>query len=51
MSGLANGRVVAVGADEPLAEHMMVADFFRKLDSRWLMMLGGRGANGDDRWC
>ena len=21
---------VAVGADEPLAEHMMVADFFRK---------------------
>jgi hypothetical protein len=22
--------VVAVGAEEPLAEHMMVADFFRK---------------------
>jgi hypothetical protein len=23
-------RLVAVGAEEPLAEHMMVADFFRK---------------------
>jgi hypothetical protein len=22
--------IVAVGAEEPLAEHMMVADFFRK---------------------
>lgn len=25
---------VAVGATEPLAEHMMVADFFRKLDCK-----------------
>jgi hypothetical protein len=24
------GLTVAVGAEEPLAEHMMVADFFRK---------------------
>ena len=24
---------VAVGAEEPLAEHMMVADFFRKNDT------------------
>ena len=24
--------IVAVGAEEPLAEHMMVADFFRKLN-------------------
>jgi len=23
-------EIVAVGAEEPLAEHMMVADFFRK---------------------
>jgi hypothetical protein len=30
----ADGLVVAVGAEEPLAEHMMVADFFRKSYSR-----------------
>lgn len=29
--GLIMPLVVAVGAEEPLAEHMMVADFFRKL--------------------
>ena len=28
--GKADGFVVAVGATEPLAEQMMVADFFRK---------------------
>jgi hypothetical protein len=30
----ADGLVVAVGAEEPLAEHMMVADFFRRSYSR-----------------
>ena len=33
--------VVAVGAEEPLAEHMMVADFFRE----WLCALWGNEAN------
>lgn len=28
--GLIECLLVAVGAEEPLAEHMMVADFFRK---------------------
>lgn len=28
--GLTGLHLVAVGAEEPLAEHMMVADFFRK---------------------
>jgi hypothetical protein len=27
---LTSSDIVAVGAEEPLAEHMMVADFFRK---------------------
>jgi hypothetical protein len=30
---LADKTIVAVGAEEPLAEHMMVADFFRKFCS------------------
>jgi hypothetical protein len=29
-TGLSLCFVVAMGAEEPLAEHMMVADFFRK---------------------
>jgi hypothetical protein len=32
---------VAVGAEEPLAEHMMVADFFRKNDTL-LLGIGSR---------
>jgi hypothetical protein len=35
---------VAVGAEEPLAEHMMVADFFRKND----MLLQGIGSRPKD---
>lgn len=38
-----NCWVVAVGAEEPLAEHMMVADFFRKFQSiRWPVWKEGK---------
>lgn len=36
--------IVAVGAEEPLAEHMMVADFFRKsmvLGMNWKVRVKG----------
>ena len=36
---------VAVGAEEPLAEHMMVADFFRKIIPFILIFVGERKAD------